>query len=125
MSGKKKAFINLIIIVAVEFFLVAGVAWFFDPFYQYHEPFFGMEAVLNDRDNQMPGTIRNSPYDTLLVGSSVAENFDTDYLDNRYGCKALKVIRASGSAADLLYYVEMAEGERELRDFSGVWIFLP
>lgn len=116
MSGKKKTFINLIIIIAVEFFLVAGVVWFFDPFYQYHEPFFGMEAVLNDRDNQMPGTIRNFQYDTLLVGSSVAENFDTDYLDNRYGCKALKVIRASGSAADLLYYVEMAESERELRD---------
>lgn len=116
MSGKKKALVNLIIIIAVEFALVAAVVWFFDPFYQYHEPFFGMEAVLNDRDNQMPGTIRNFQYDTLLVGSSVAENFDTDYLDDRYGCKALKVIRASGSAADLLYYVEMAESERELRD---------
>ena len=109
MSGKKKAFINLIIIIAVEFALVAAVVWFFDPFYQYHEPFLGMKAVLNDRDNQMPGTIRNFQYDTLLVGSSVAENFDTDYLDSRYGCKALKVIRASGSVADLLYYVEMAE----------------
>ena len=116
MCGKKKAFINLIIIIAVEFALVAAVVWFFDPFYQYHEPFLGMKAVLNDRDNQMPGTIRNFQYDTLLVGSSVAENFDTDYLDSRYGCKALKVIRASGSVADLLYYVERAESERELRD---------
>lgn len=95
---------------------VMAIVWFFDPFYQYHAPFFGMEAVLNDRNNQMPGTIRNFEYDSALVGSSVAENFDSSFLNEVYGCETLKVIKTSGSMADLLYYMEMAQEERELKN---------
>lgn len=113
---KKKTLKRLIITIAVEFLLVTLVVWFFDPFYQYHAPFLGMEAVLNDRDNQMPGTIRNFAYDSVLVGSSVAENFDSSFLDETYDCSTLKVIRASGSLADLLYYLEMAQENRNLQN---------
>lgn len=114
--GKKTALKRITIVIAAELVLIAGVVWLFDPFYQYHEPFFGLEAVLNDRENQMAGTIRNFQYDSLLVGSSVAENFDTDWLNAAYGCTALKVIRASGSMADLLYYVEAAEERQEIKN---------
>lgn len=106
---KKKALKKLVLIILAELALAAGTVWFFDPFYQYHEPFLGLEAVLNDRDNQMPGTIRNFKYDSVLAGSSVAENFDSAFLDEVYGCSTLKIIRASGSMADLLYYLEMAQ----------------
>lgn len=115
MRETKKAMRFLAIFIAADLLFVAAVVWCFDPFYQYHEPFLGLEAVLNDRDNQMVGTVRNFQYDSLLVGSSVAENFDTDNLKEQYG-DVLKVIRASGSMADLLYYVEMAEQEHMLQD---------
>lgn len=113
---KKTALIQIAVIIAAELILTAGAVWLFDPFYQYHTPFWGLEAVLNDRENQMAGTIRNFQYDSLLVGSSMAENFDTDRLNDAYGCNALKVIRGSGSMADLLYYVEMAEERQELKN---------
>ena len=113
---KANALKRLIIFIVAELVAVAVAVWFFDPFYQYHEPFFGWEAVLNDRDNQMPGTIRNFQYDSVLAGSSVAENFDSAFLDEAYDCRTLKVIRASGSMADLLYYLEMAQEEKELEN---------
>lgn len=113
---KKKALRNMAVIIAAELFLAVFTVWLFDPFYQYHEPFFGMKAVLNDRDNQMPGTIRNFTYDSVLIGSSVAENFDSGFLDEAYGCTTLKIIRASGSMADLLYYLDMAQEENDLRN---------
>ena len=115
-ENKKKNLIKLILAIAAELFVAAFIVWFFDPFYQYHAPFFGMEAVLNDRDNQMPGTVRNFEYDSVLVGSSVAENFNSDYLDETYGCSTLKLIRASGSMADLLYYLDMAQKEQSLQN---------
>lgn len=102
--------------IAAELMLVMGIIWFFDPFYQYHKPFLGMEAVLNDRDNQMPGTVRNFDYDSVLVGSSVMENCDSAYLDEAFQCNSLKIARASGSVADLLYYLEMAQEEHELKN---------
>ena len=115
-NRKKKGLRRLLLFIAAEFLLVALIVWLFDPFYQYHSPFFGMEAVLNDRDNQMPGTVRNFSYDSVLMGSSVAENFDSSFLDGTYGCRTLKIIRASGSVADLLYYLEMAQERGELRN---------
>lgn len=113
---KKKAIKRLLLVIGVEMALIASVVWLLDPFYQYHKPFFGLEAVLNDRDNQMPGTIRNFDYDSVLVGSSLAENFDSAFLDENYGCRTLKVIRASGSVADLLYYLEMAQEKQTLKN---------
>lgn len=107
---------KLILLIVLEMAAVMFAVWFFDPFYQYHAPFGSLKAVLNDRDNQMPGTIRNFTYDSVLVGSSVAENFDSSFLDAQYGCTTLKIIRASGSIADLLYYLEMAEQEQELKN---------
>ncbi|MCM1191802.1 MAG: SGNH/GDSL hydrolase family protein [Butyrivibrio sp.] len=112
----KSALKRLIILIAAELAVIAAVVWLADPFYQYHTPFFGLRAVLNDRENQMPGTIRNFQYDSLLVGSSVAENFDTDQLNAAYDCNTLKVIKASGSVADLLYYVELAEKEHTVEN---------
>ena len=115
-ESKKKNLIKLILAIFAELFMVVAVVWFFDPFYQYHAPFFGMEAVLNDRDNQMPGTVRNFSYDSVLVGSSVAENFDSDFLNDTYGCSTVKLIKASGSMADLLYYLDMAQKEHDLKN---------
>lgn len=109
MKAWKTPLARLCLYILLLITAVVGVVWFFDPFYQYHAPFAPLEAVLNDRDNQMPGTIRNFSYDSILVGSSVAENFDSAWLDAQYDCSTLKVIRASGSVADLLYYTGMAD----------------
>lgn len=115
-KDKKKGIKRLVLFIAAELFAVAFFVWFFDPFYQYHGPFIWWQAVLNDHDNQMPGTVRNFEYDSVLMGSSVAENFDTDFINQAYGCSTLKVIRASGSAADLLYYLEMAQEKHDLKN---------
>lgn len=111
---KNKWLKRLLLVLAAQLVLVASIVIVFDPFYQYHAPWFGLEAVLNDRDNQMPGTVRNFSYDSVLVGSSVAENFDSDFLDAAYGGETLKIIRASGSVADLLYYLKQAHERQEL-----------
>lgn len=110
---EKKKLLRLAIIIGIELVLILAVVWFFDPFYQYHAPIGGRQEVLYDRDNQMPGSIRNLSYDSVLMGSSVVENCDSTVLDAAYGCDTLKVIRASGSTADLLYYLEMVQKEME------------
>jgi hypothetical protein len=114
-SAYRKPLLRLIAFLLTGAMLMAGITWLFDPFYLYHEPFFGLPAVLDDRDNQMPGTVRNFTYDSVLVGSSVAENFDTERIDGIYGGTTLKVIRSTGSAADLLYYLDMAEEDHNLQ----------
>lgn len=115
-SLEKKKLLRLCGIIGIELLLIFLVVWFFDPFYQYHAPFGESQAVLYDRDNQMPGSVRNFEYDSVLVGSSVVENCDSTILDEHYDCDTLKVVKASGSVADLLYYLEMAQEDRELKN---------
>ena len=64
-SSKKfiKRFLILILAVAV---LIAGTVIFFDPFYHYHKPWCGLKAVLNDKEYQCVGTLRNFDYNALL-----------------------------------------------------------
>lgn len=113
---KKQALKWLGIFVVVMMVLPALITYLFDPFYQYHQPFFNMEATLHDRDNQVVGTIRTFDYDSVLLGSSVAENFDSSFLNEQYDCQTLKIIRASGSVADLLYYMDMAYENQSLKN---------
>lgn len=115
MSDKKNALKWLGILIALMFGVVALVTYLFDPFYQYHEPYFGLKSVFYNRDYQMPGTVKNLSYDSVLVGSSVAENFDGDFIDEKFNCNTLKIIRASGSCADLLHYLSIAHQEQELK----------
>lgn len=116
MLDKKSAFRYLAGLIVLFLFLAAAIVVVFDPFYQYHEPWFGLKAVLNDRDNQVVGTIRTFDYDSVLLGSSVAENYDSSFLDASFDCTTLKVIRASGSTADLLYYLDKAHRRQELKN---------
>ena len=112
--GKKQALKWLVTAIAVLLLLSAAITYIFDPFYQYHGPWAGQEEVLNDRDYQMAGSIRNLEYDSVILGSSVAENFNGDFLEEQFGSEVIKIIRASGSTADLLYYMEQARAEQQI-----------
>lgn len=116
MLQKKSALKQLIWYIAILMVAVAAFVYIMDPFYQYHDALAGKKAALYDREHQVIGTIRNFEYDSVLLGSSVAENFDTEYLNKQYDCKTLKVIRASGSIADLLYYMDMVHEKQELKN---------
>lgn len=112
-SSKKfiKRFLISILAVAV---LIAGTVIFFDPFYHYHKPWCGLKAVLNDKEYQCVGTLRNFDYNALLVGSSVMENNNNAWYDDAYGVKSIKAIRSYGATADLCYLLDVAYEKHDL-----------
>ncbi len=94
---------------------MGAVVYAFDPFYHYHKPWFGLKAVLNDKEYQCIGTLRHFDYDALLVGSSVMENNDNTWYDEAYGVKSIKAIRSYGATADLCYLLDEAFDNQEIR----------
>lgn len=113
---KKKALKLLGGMIAIGLLATALFVWLLDPFYQYHEPYFGLQKVLYDRDNQVAGTLRNFSYDRVFLGSSMVENFDTDYLDGQDGLVTVKAIKTSGRTADLIYYLDMVHEHQEVQE---------
>jgi hypothetical protein len=115
-NSKSKNFIKrilaAIIIVAV---LIGAIVYAFDPFYHYHKPWFGLKAVLSDKEYQCIGTLRNFDYDALLVGSSVMENNNNRWYDEAYGVKSIKAIRSYGATADLCYLMDAAYEHHDIK----------
>ena len=115
MLEKKKALKYLAIFILIQMLALVLIVTLFDPFYQYHKPLPGLKTVLFERETQVPGSIQTLDYDSVLLGTSVVENCDSAYLDAQFGCKTLKIVKGSGSNADLLYYLDMAHAEQDLQ----------
>lgn len=94
---------------------VIAVVVIFDPFYQYHKPLPGLKSVLTDKEYQCVGTLRNFDYDSLIVGSSVCENYNNKWFDNGFQCRTIKAIRSYGATADLCYLLDVAYETRDLQ----------
>lgn len=104
----KSFLIRLFSSIIILCLIVSGIVFIFDPFYHYHKPWFGMKAVLNDKEYQCIGTLRNFDYDALIVGSSVIENNDNSWYDKAYSCHSIKAVRSYGATADLCYLMDAA-----------------
>lgn len=95
--------------------LLTAVVVLFDPFYQYHKPLPGLKSVLTDKEYQCVGTLRTFDYDSLIVGSSVCENYNNHWFDDGFGCTAIKAIRSYGATADLCYLLDIAYQNQDLK----------
>lgn len=87
----------------------------FDPFFQYHKPLPGLKAVLTDKEYQCVGSLKNFDYDSVIVGSSVSENYNNRWFDEGFDCTSIKAIRSYGATADLCYLLEIAFREHDLK----------
>jgi len=99
---------------AILLFCMAMVI-LFDPFYQYHKPLPGLKAVLSDKEYQCVGTLKTFEYDSVIAGSSVAENYNNRWFDEGFGCTSIKAIRSYGATADLCYLLDKAFEKQDLK----------
>lgn len=107
---------NFTITAAILFIAAAALVLLFDPFFHYHGPAAPLKAVLTKKEYQGIGTIRNFNYDSLLVGSSTAENFNNKWFDEAFDATTIKAIKSSGITAQLDYYLTQAFEEREIKN---------
>lgn len=62
-----------------------------DPFFQYHAPLKNFPYLVDHKLSQNPGMAKNLTYDSVILGSSMTVNFDTDWFAELYGDKAIKL----------------------------------
>lgn len=98
--------------------LMIGVV---DPFFHYHAPWFGMKPLVDDERYQNPGIASNFEYDSMILGSSMTENFRTGWFDEAFSCKTVKL---PFSAARTGAYDWMLKKGFESRELKKVFIGL-
>jgi len=106
---------NFILTVIVILLACISIVIVVDPFFHYHKPILGLKAVLSEKEYQCIGTIKNFDYDALIVGSSVCENYNNHWFDDKFDCNSIKAVRSYGATADLCYFVNEAYKDHNLK----------
>lgn len=108
-------FIKRFLIISIcVLLLCAGLVILFDPFFHYHKPLPFLKAVLWEKEYQVPGTLDHFEYNSVIAGSSVAENYNNKWFDENFDCVSVKAIRSYGATADLCYFINRAFDHRDL-----------
>lgn len=62
-----------------------------DPFFQYHKPLEDFPYLVDNQLSQNPGMARNMEYDSVILGSSMTVNFNTNWFRELMGLNTIKL----------------------------------
>ncbi len=109
MSLSKKFIIVFSLVSGCGILITVLLIFLIDPFFHYHMPWFGMKPVVNDEIYQNPGLADHAFYDSIIIGSSMTENFDAEWFDEAYNIHTLKLNYSGETAENLRIAVKRAE----------------
>jgi hypothetical protein len=93
----------VLVLISLLIIIVAAFNYLVDPLQFYHKAFY--TPVYSDEQRyQLPGLAKNLDYDTIIIGSSMTENFLPSYIKKRLGFDTLK-LSISGSSAREQYLI--------------------
>lgn len=81
--------------------LFASVTIYIDPLFHYHEPLDKYSYPLNNERYQNDGITRNFEYESIITGTSMAENFKKSEADKILGSDFIKVPFSGGSYKEI------------------------
>ena len=96
------------IMTTITVLILAGLTvYVIDPFQVYRKPILG-QPVFTDAYSTMPGLIRHYNYDSLVVGSSMCQNFRISDIRNLLGWNCIKLTPSGCRPATVRLLVSMA-----------------
>lgn len=70
---------------------VTALVVYVDPFFHYHAPLEAFPYVVDNQLSQNPGMAKNMDYDSVILGSSMTVNFETDWFKELMGLNTIKL----------------------------------
>lgn len=71
--------------------LVAALVIYVDPFFHYHKPLKDFPYQVDNQLSQNPGMARHMDYDSVILGSSMTVNFNTDWFRELMDLNTIKL----------------------------------
>ncbi|WWR15346.1 hypothetical protein V1224_12830 [Lachnospiraceae bacterium JLR.KK008] len=101
---------------------IAGLVIIVDPFFHYHRPLERFPYQIDNQLNQNPGMAWHMEYDSVMLGSSMTVNFETDWFAEQMGLKMVKLSYNGAYPRDIhIIMKRVDESRQELkRVFIGV-----
>lgn len=87
----KVFFVSTLSLILAVLVVLGGVMAAVDPFFHYHAPLDSLEYKLHNQRYQNDGILKNFEYDSIIIGTSMTENFSASQWDELFGAKTVKV----------------------------------
>lgn len=88
--------------------IVGGATAVIDPYFHYHAPLEQLEYPLDNQRYQNDGIVRHFPYNAMITGTSMTENYKTSEFDALFSVNSVKVSYSGGTLQELTTTVEQA-----------------
>lgn len=102
-SGRRMI-LQFFILSVVFAVLVGGLTYVLDPLQYYRKSTWYSPVFTSEQRYQNPGLVRNYSYDTIILGTSMTENFLPSVVGEALGGQAIK-LSMRGSTADEQYKI--------------------
>lgn len=100
----KKNFFKSILLIILPLILVMVLDFKIDPMRFYRNPIdYTIGHWREDERILNAGIIRNSEFDSILIGSSMTRNFDIDSIDKIFKWKTIKLTMSAATQKDIFY----------------------
>lgn len=91
MSHMKKWVLTVFATAAALLVGTAALVVWVDPFFQYHKPLSGFPYLVDNQLSQNPGMAKHMIYDSVILGSSMTVNFNTNWFKQEMGLNTIKL----------------------------------
>ena len=90
--------------------LIGTVNFAVDPLFQYHKPWFGLEANVTNERYQNAGIAKNFDFKNVIIGNSMSENFLVSDVEKAFNGKTVKLTASGSYALDWTYLLDILSG---------------
>lgn len=112
--NSKKWIALLLALLLVFTSVISAAVYIVDPFFQFRVK--DNTYLLKER-YVSEGLIKNFDYDTLILGSSVTQNFDMELFRERFGCKPLHIGINQLSDVELIKLLKLAQKQNKAEQY--------
>jgi len=81
--------------------LIAVMVIVVDPFFHYHKPLTNFPYQVDNQLSQNPGMAMNMEYDSVIIGSSMTVNFNTNWFEEELGLDTIKLSYSGAYPKDM------------------------
>lgn len=117
MQAKK--YFKMIILFTVSFLiLIGGSVLLIDPYFHYHKPLKFLSYRLRDQEQRYinDGIRRYFEYDSVIIGTSMTENFKSSLFDKLFNSNSIKVPFSGGSYKEINDNLERTlKGKKDIK----------
>lgn len=110
----KNKFYKILLVNLILIFILGGAIFTIDPYQRYRKPFYNKTVSINQIAVN-PGLLKNYKYDSLILGSSMAQNFISEEANINLNGKFINVSIGGAQAKDLQIILRTAQENKNLK----------